>query len=269
MLKERVISAAILVVLLLLVVFSNILVITAAVLLIIEISLWEMYRAVGLDDKYILMIPSAIMPVFFIFNFDQRIVYLAICLYIAVLFALMIARHSVYRFEDIARFFMVTILVSLFFSHIVWIRQENPAGLWNAGALFVGSWITDTCAYFAGRAFGKHKLAPVISPKKTVEGSIGGILGAAVFMAVYGFAIGKFTPFVPDYSSLIILGLACGVISQLGDLSMSAIKREYNIKDYGSIMPGHGGIMDRFDSVLFVAPLVYHFVSVMPIFVAA
>lgn len=269
MLKERLISAVIGVVLFFLVIFSNSLIITAAVLLIVEIALWEMYHAVGLGDKYVLMIFGAFVPVVFLFDIpglDQKLVYLVICLYLMVLFAVLVVRHKYYRFEDLAKFFTITLMVSLFFAHIVWIRREPVFGLWNTIAVFVGSWLTDTCAYFAGRALGRHKLAPVISPKKTVEGSIGGILGAAVFMLVYGYIVGQFTAVSPDYLNLAILGLACGAVSQLGDLSMSAIKREYNIKDYGNIMPGHGGVMDRFDSVLFVAPLVFHFLRVLPIF---
>lgn len=269
MLKERLISGIIGAALFLVIIFSDALILTAVVLLVIEIALWEMYRAVGLGNKYALMLLGALVPVAILFgglSGEQQKVYFAICIYIAVLFAVLVARHSVYTFEDLTKFFTVTVMISLFFSHVVWIRQNGPSGLWNTFAIFVGAWLTDTFAYFTGRAFGKHKLAPVISPKKTVEGSVGGIIGTALSMALYGFIVGRFTAFVPSYPALIGLGLACGVISQLGDLSMSAIKREYNIKDYGNIMPGHGGIMDRFDSVLFVAPLVYHFVRFIPIF---
>lgn len=269
MLKERLISGLIGAALFLVIIFSDALVLTAAVLLVIEIALWEMYRAVGLGNKYTLMLLGAIVPVVILFDFmseDPKKVYMAICIYLMVLFAVLVMRHEAYKFEDVTKFFTITILVSLFFSHVVWIRQEGMSGLWNTFAIFVGAWLTDTCAYFAGRAFGKHKLAPVISPKKTIEGSIGGILGAALSMVIYGLLVDRFTAFTPEYRPLIVLGLACGVVSQLGDLSMSAIKRQYQIKDYGNIMPGHGGVMDRFDSVLFVAPLVYHFVRVFPIF---
>lgn len=268
MLKERLISGLVGAALFLVIIFSEKFVLTAAVLIVIEIALWEMYHAVGIIDKHILAVFGALVPVFILFGFmspTPQSVYFAIYIYLAALFAVLIMRHSSYTFENLTKFFTITILVSLFFSHIVWTRQgEN--GLWNTFAIFVGSWITDTCAYFAGRAFGKHKLAPVISPKKTVEGSIGGIVGTAVFMLVYGFLVGNFSSASPGYGALAILGILCGIVSQLGDLSMSAIKREYNIKDYGNIMPGHGGIMDRFDSVLFVAPLVYHFVGAFPIF---
>ncbi len=271
MLKERLISGIIGAALFMVIIFSDALVLTAAVLLVIELALWEMYRAVGLGNKYVLMLLGAFVPVFVLFGGlagKQQTVYLAICIYLAILFAVLVVRHAVYTFEDLTKFFTVTVMVSLFFSYVVWIRQQGAGSLWNTFAIFVGAWLTDTFAYFTGRACGKHKLASVISPKKTVEGSVGGIIGTALSMAVYGLIVGRFTKFAPSYPALVGLGLACGVISQLGDLSMSAIKREYNIKDYGNIMPGHGGIMDRFDSVLFVAPLVYYYIQAFPIFTA-
>ncbi len=268
MLKERLISALLGAALFLVIIFSEKYVLTIAVLLVTEIALFEMYRAVGILNKKILAGVGMAVPVFVLFGFmspKPQSVYFSLWLYLAVLFAVLITRHSSYSFEDIAKFFTITVTISLLFSHVAWMRQTEN-GLWNTFAIFVGAWITDSCAYFAGRAFGKHKLAPVISPKKTVEGSIGGIVGTALIMCLYGFLVGEFTAVQPHYPQLIILGLLCGVISQLGDLSASAIKREYGIKDYGKIMPGHGGVMDRFDSVLFVAPLVYHFVGMFPIF---
>lgn len=266
--KQRLISAFLGIILFLIVIFSEKYVLMAAVLAVIEIALFEMYRAVGILDKRILAGVGMAVPVFVLFAFlspKPQSVYFAIWIYLVILFAVLIARHNVYTFTDIAKFFTITILLSLLFSHVAWIRTTQY-GLWNTFAVFVGAWITDSCAYFAGRAFGKHKLAPVISPKKTVEGSIGGIVGTALIMCLYGFLVGQFTAVSPRYIPLLALGLLCGVVSQLGDLSASAVKREYGIKDYGNIMPGHGGVMDRFDSVLFVAPLVYHFVSVFPIF---
>lgn len=268
MLKQRLISALLGVALFLIVIFSEKYVLMVAVLAVIEIALFEMYRAVGILNKKILVGVGMAVPVFILFGFmspKPQSVYLAIWIYLVILFTVLITRHNAYTFTDISKFFMITILVSLLFSHAAWTRQTEN-GLWNTFAIFVGAWITDSCAYFAGRAFGKHKLAPVISPKKTIEGSIGGIAGTAAIMCLYGFFVGKFSSCTPNYIPLLVLGLLCGVVSQLGDLSASAIKREYAIKDYGNIMPGHGGIMDRFDSVLFVAPLVYHFVLLFPIF---
>lgn len=268
MLKERLISAFLGLVLFIVIIFSERYVLTLAVLLVIEIALFEMYRAVGVANKKILVVAGMLVPAFVLFGFmspEPQSVYMAIWFYLIFLFGVLITRHNAYSFEDIAKFFTITILISLLFSHVAWMRQTEQ-GLWNTFAIFVGAWITDSCAYFAGRAFGKHKLAPVISPKKTIEGSIGGVIGTAAFMCLYGFLVGRFTSAVPDYLHLAELGLLCGIISQIGDLSASAIKREYGIKDYGKIMPGHGGVMDRFDSVLFVAPLVFHFTGAFPIF---
>ena len=125
-----------------------------------------------------------------------------------------------------------------------------------------GAWLSDTGAYFTGRAFGKHKLAPYISPKKTVEGAVGGVIFAEAAMLLLAWlyslaadALGH--PIVVNYAAILIVTPVLSVFSIVGDLSASVIKRQYKVKDYGSIMPGHGGIMDRFDSVLMVAPLIF------------
>ena len=122
--------------------------------------------------------------------------------------------------------------------------------------LFLGAWGSDTFAYFVGSFFGRKKLCPDISPKKTVEGAIGGVVGGTILVAVYGQL---FLPDITDHSLIkfILLGLTCTITAQLGDLIASVIKRYCGIKDYGRIMPGHGGVLDRFDSVLFLAPVVY------------
>ena len=120
---------------------------------------------------------------------------------------------------------------------------------------FVFSFMSDTGGYFVGRAFGKHKLAPAISPKKTVEGAVGGLLGNAVGAVAFAFASDTWCGEHIDYLGIVVLGLACSVLAQLGDLSFSLIKREYGVKDYGKIFLEHGGVLDRFDSVIFVAPM--------------
>ena len=147
------------------------------------------------------------------------------------------------------------------------IKQKNAVRIMNLFVIFIGSWITDTCAYFTGLAIGKHKLAPSISPKKTIEGSVGGIVGVTVILAAYAAIMGNIMDNITvNITSAICIGVICGVISQLGDLCASIIKRENNIKDFGKIMPGHGGVMDRFDSFIFVAPVVYYFLNAFPIF---
>lgn len=128
--------------------------------------------------------------------------------------------------------------------------------------IVIGSILTDTFAYFTGVTIGKTKIIPHISPKKTVEGSIGGAIGCMLIMVLYGVVIMNRTGIkpIPIYH-LAILGLLCGIVSQLGDWAASAIKRSVGIKDFGKLIPGHGGIMDRIDSILFVSPLVYIYVS--------
>ena len=117
--------------------------------------------------------------------------------------------------------------------------------------IFICSWGCDTCAYAVGMLIGKHKMAPILSPKKSIEGGIGGIVGAALLGAIYGMI------FDLDIRGCVILCAAGGAVSQIGDLAASAIKRNHNIKDYGHLIPGHGGILDRFDSVIFTAPIIY------------
>ena len=127
------------------------------------------------------------------------------------------------------------------------------------------AWGGDTCAYFAGRAFGKHKLAPVVSPNKTVEGAIGGVIGSVVIgllaTIIYSALSGRFASLTVavtarHYIIIAAMGAVASVLGILGDLFASAVKRQVGIKDYGTIFPGHGGILDRFDSVMFIAPLV-------------
>ncbi len=123
--------------------------------------------------------------------------------------------------------------------------------------LFVCSWIADTCAYFVGSAIGKHKMAPVLSPKKSIEGAVGGVLGSALIGCIYGLILGHFINKSVAGPFAVICGIGA-VISIFGDLAASAIKRNYDVKDYGKLIPGHGGILDRFDSMIFVAPIVFY-----------
>ena len=129
-------------------------------------------------------------------------------------------------------------------------------GIYLVWMVFVSSWISDTFAYLTGMLLGRHKLAPVLSPKKSIEGSIGGIAGSSLAGALFGFIFSsKAGQEINMVVVCALLGAFGSVISQIGDLAASAIKRNCEIKDYGHLIPGHGGIMDRFDSVLFVAPL--------------
>lgn len=129
--------------------------------------------------------------------------------------------------------------------------------------VFLASWGCDTCAYCTGMLIGKHKLAPVLSPKKSVEGAVGGVVGAALLGFLFGRGCEEALAAMFFDPAIVCAGI-CGiaaVVSQIGDLAASAIKRNYEVKDYGKLIPGHGGILDRFDSVIFVAPIIFYAIS--------
>ncbi len=157
-------------------------------------------------------------------------------------------------FSTIFGIFYIPVMISFIFKT----RETIAFGEWLAWMVYVSSWGSDTCAYAVGRLFGKHKLAPDLSPKKSVEGSIGGIIGSALIGVIFGLIMSNFTG---KSENLIIIFAVIGglgsVISQIGDLAASGIKRNYDIKDYGHLIPGHGGILDRYDSIIITAPIVY------------
>lgn len=184
---------------------------------------------------------------------------LACCMFLLLLyyFALAVFSKGKISIEALAVFYMMTIYIVASFTCLILLRN-GANGTYFYLLPFVGAWISDSFAYFTGRLFGRHKLIPEVSPKKTVEGSIGGIVFTAISFVVYGIVLKQIFPSVDaDYILLVVMGAAASVISQVGDLIASVIKRHYGIKDYGKLFPGHGGVMDRFDSVLATAPIVY------------
>lgn len=146
----------------------------------------------------------------------------------------------------------VGIYIILAFTSIV-LLCDSTAGRYTYLLVFIGAWSTDVFAYICGRLFGRHKLIPAISPKKTVEGSVGGIVFCVAAFLIYGWVLEKFADVNPDYLVFAVGGIFTSVVSQAGDLIMSAIKRSRGIKDFGKILPGHGGMLDRFDSVMAVS----------------
>ena len=130
---------------------------------------------------------------------------------------------------------------------------------------FILSFGCDTFAYFTGLAIGKHKLAPKVSPKKTIEGAVGGLVGNVLFGLIFTYVMNRWFGGGMPYAAMVVLALFCGVVAQIGDLSFSLIKREFGIKDYGKIFLAHGGVLDRFDSVLFVAPALAALIQAMRI----
>ena len=184
---------------------------------------------------------------------------LAAAMFILLLYYFVLAVFSKGRIsiESLAVLYMMTIYIVVAFTCLILLRKGKN-GTYLYLLPFVGAWISDTFAYFTGRLLGRHKLIPEVSPKKTVEGSIGGIVFTAISFVVYGIILKCFFFAVEaDYVLLAVMGAAASVISQVGDLIASVIKRHYGIKDYGHLFPGHGGVMDRFDSVLATAPVVY------------
>jgi phosphatidate cytidylyltransferase len=163
-----------------------------------------------------------------------------------------------YSSEQIMTVFFGLFYVSIMLSYIYQVRNLEDGAL-LVWLIFIGAWGSDTCAYCIGILIGKHKIAPKLSPKKSLEGCIAGVIGAALIGFLYA------TIFINhiegmDQPQLIftVIGAASSIISQLGDLAASAIKRNHDIKDYGNLIPGHGGILDRFDSIIFTAPIVYY-----------
>lgn len=145
------------------------------------------------------------------------------------------------------------VYVGFFFYHLAAIGMLDNLKIF-VWMVMITAFVTDTSAYFAGVFFGKHKMTPVISPKKTWEGAVGGVIGTIIVSGIFGYFFMK--PMIVD---CMIMGLLGAVISMFGDLTASIFKRKMGIKDYGNLIPGHGGILDRFDSVLFTAPMIYYY----------
>lgn len=143
-------------------------------------------------------------------------------------------------------------------SFLYLLREGFEDGIYLVWFVFLASWGSDTCAYCVGVLIGRHKMTPKLSPKKSVEGAVGGILGAALLFVLYThFVISQYTMTTLSLPLAAVLGAVGALISMVGDLAASAVKRDHGIKDYGKLIPGHGGIMDRFDSVIVAAPIVF------------
>ncbi len=163
-----------------------------------------------------------------------------------------------YKAENIMWSFFGIIYVTMMLAYIYETRRLDN-GVYLVWLIFVSSWGNDTFAYFTGVLIGKHKMAPVLSPKKSIEGAIGGIVGATALGVIYGSIVStRMTEeLVSPMLTFAVASCIGAMLAIVGDLAASAIKRNYNVKDYGKLIPGHGGILDRFDSVIFTAPVVY------------
>ena len=209
------------------------------------------------------MIFAVSMPLFAYYEISYIWRIFAASLIVFFMFAGYVYDHKKLPFDKLACMTTVTCLVTLSVTCLVSLKNISDIhGICYVVMALMAAWIPDAGAYFVGTACGKHKLCPEISPKKTVEGAVGGLIVTAVVFAVYGFAYQQFMQsvhgidFGVNYPALVLIMPIAAVISMVGDLSASLLKREYGIKDYGKLLPGHGGVVDRFDSVYFVLPYI-------------
>ena len=267
--KQRIITAVVaFFVLLPVLIFSDTFIFPLGLAICAVLSVWEMFACVGLKNAWLFTAPMYVLGAAFPFLIrylpDRDLLApIAICaavVWTLYAFTVLIFSHGKYPLEAVfvASFSLFYIFIG--FNAILFIHDCEPGGKYLYYICFLGAWITDIFAYFCGRAFGKHKLIPDVSPKKTVEGSIGGTVFCILVMVIFGFVVEKL---VPEISANLLIfavaGVLIAVVSQIGDLSMSVIKRKYGEKDYGFIFPGHGGVLDRFDSVIAVSALLMVF----------
>lgn len=186
--------------------------------------------------------------------------------YFLLMFSEMLMDHVKIRFETLSKCFVGGLVVPYLMSSVVRILATNT-GRYVILIPFLIACICDAGAYFVGVKFGKHKLAPVVSPNKTIEGALGGIASGVVAMLLYTFILDVPLKFDVNYGAAILYGILGCLVGEMGDLCFSVIKRQTGIKDYGNLIPGHGGVLDRFDSILAVAPLIEAMLLIMPVIV--
>ena len=240
------------------------------------IAIHEVFSAMGFGKKQWYLYAAAVPLTLLVMLSTSQMVrgLLLPAAFLTVLFynVCQIAHVKTLDFGKLTGFIYFSGVITFCFYSLIHLKRMLPFAEYRYDAIYFillilcFAWGGDTCAYFAGRAFGKHKLCPVVSPKKTVEGAIGGVLGTMVFgviiTLVYSVAANRMEAFtrsnigVSMYVIIALLGCVAAVLGIYGDLFASVVKRQCGIKDYGTIFPGHGGILDRFDSVMFIAPFV-------------
>ena len=230
-------------------------------------SVYEFLTANRYDNNKPLFFISLLFSVVVPFLHTLSLILIAIYAYVFLLFVLLIIYHKDLMAQDVAFAFLMTVFITCSLTLVIFLRNIYPSDFILYFLLSVGGgWLGDSGAYFIGVTFGRNKLCPDISPKKTVEGAIGGFIGTAVgYLIVALIYVSFFRPAAIDFPVLIVIGLVLTPIGMIGDLTASVFKRQRNIKDYGSILPGHGGMLDRFDSVIFVMPAAYLLFSMFPV----
>lgn len=270
--KTRILTAvaAIVVILVPCIIFMHTVVLPVILGLFAAIAVHEVIKATGGKNNVLLVlscITAAAVPFLFHFNIEIPFMPVAIC-YALVYFIIMVPMHKVTTFNDVITALFATVAIPSSISIFILLRDvyiTKPDSYTKASGVFLilfamfCAWMTDTFAYFSGKFLGKHKLCPNVSPNKTIEGAVGGVIGAVVMNLVLFFVFDKFffTVHTLVWWQIIIISAVLSVVSMFGDLSASIIKRNHGIKDFGKIFPGHGGVMDRIDSCLFVLPALY------------
>ena len=266
--KTRILSAAVGIVLLIVVLsFFQTPILNVAIMLISLIAMHEFLTATKISHNKLLSLIAFVVAAVFPFvpmQKEMNLLPLFLLPYIGILFLILLKTHKDTRVEDIALTFMMSIGMPLSFSAAIYLRDNNgqAMGMFYLLMALACAWFSDSGAYFVGKAFGKHKLCPLVSPHKTVEGLVGGLASCILLNLLAAFCYQKVCGMMGialeiNFLRLALISPLASLISVLGDLSFSLIKRQFKIKDFGKIMPGHGGVLDRFDSVLFTLPFIY------------
>lgn len=259
MFKTRLLSGIVLVILALFLIISGHEILLFATLAISCIGMFELYRVFKME-KTVLAGVGYLAAIVYYCNLQWKFLPDLMILFMAFLILLMfvfVFAYPKFHADQVMTAFFGFFYVAVMLSYVYQIRTLER-GLYLAFLVFLCSWGCDTCAYCVGMLIGKHKMSPKLSPKKSVEGAVGGVAGAALLTALYCFIFRS--PMHLERGEIVILAVIAaiaGLISMVGDLTASAIKRNYDIKDYGKLIPGHGGILDRFDSMIITAPIIY------------
>lgn len=256
MFKTRLISGIVLVVIALATIISGSWILFFTLLAVSLIGMRELYKVMKVSDEHVTVLElvgylgAVLYYIAMKADFGNYGTMAIIISMILILFVYVFG-YPKYHAEQVMAAFFGVVYVAVMLSFI-YLTRSLPDGKFLVWLIFLCSWGCDTCAYCVGMLIGKHKMAPVLSPKKSIEGAIGGVAGAALLGVIYAAATqGK----MAEYALICAVG---ALISMVGDLAASAIKRNQNIKDYGKLIPGHGGILDRFDSVIITAPVIYY-----------
>lgn len=272
-LKSRIITALICIPILIIALLVPIWGISAIVIIASFIGLYEYFKTVDLLQHKALCVLGFIAAAVILLNIliPSRYLILLTFAFVFASFLIMLFSNKKINADKVGLLMFGLVYIPYFLSNIILIRDMELGNLF-IWLVFIGSFLTDTMAFFVGITLGKHKLCPTISPKKTIEGAIGGTLGGILSFIVFGLIINYFFRDMLNGASLslpllAVLGFLVAIASQIGDLTASLIKRHYNIKDFGNIFPGHGGMLDRCDSIILVAPVIYLFLSNINIFI--